>query len=635
MPFLLQSVVFPQERDPDLLPLYVDPDAWSKIGDEQVRVADRAGRAVVLDRRRVRVSAGTRASFGTYFNAFPASYWQHWTGVRQVTLTVSLSGPAAVLVYRSNGDGTTQRIAARDVGGESHSTFRLELDGYSDGGWIWFDVVAGEEPATLEGARWETDQAPERDGKASIGITTFNKPDYCVETLRALARSEDVRDVIDRIFLIDQGDRPVSSQPGFDAVAADLGDTLQVVVQANLGGSGGFSRAMAESLEREETAFVQLLDDDVEIEPESVRRGIVFARYTTKPAIVGGHMFDLLDRPRLHAFAEVVDELPFAWRPVHEDRMPHDFSVSNLRQSPLLHQRMDADYNGWWMCLIPTETIRAVGLAMPAFIKWDDAEYCLRAREAGFATVTLPGVALWHISWLGKDDFVDWQAYFHARNRIVAALLHSSAPRGGSLLRHSRRMDLKHLLSMQYYPVALRHRAIRDILTGPAHMHRTLRTVLPDARSLAAEFPETVLHREAGTPLRARLGRQVSEGRRGRSSLPGGWRLRWFTLSSLVRHWVRNPAHADGSLPEVEVSKTDAQWWRLPRYDSAIVSAANGSGKNVYVRDRARYRSMLVESVRLHRALSRRWPALAREYRRSLAAMTSPGAWQREFDAAD
>jgi galactofuranosylgalactofuranosylrhamnosyl-N-acetylglucosaminyl-diphospho-decaprenol beta-1,5/1,6-galactofuranosyltransferase len=73
----------------------------------------------------------------------------------------------------------------------------------------------------------------------------------------------------------------------------------------------------------------------------------------------------------------------------------------------------------------PDEIIREVGLALPAFIKWDDAEYSLRAREAGFPTVSVPGVALWHVSWVGKDDSIDWQAYFHARNRIVAGLLHS------------------------------------------------------------------------------------------------------------------------------------------------------------------------------------------------------------------
>jgi len=61
------------------------------------------------------------------------------------------------------------------------------------------------------------------------------------------------------------------------------------------------------------------------------------------------------------------------------------------------------------------------------------------------------------------------------------------------------------------------------------------------------------------------------------------------------------------------------------------VSAADGSGTNIYTRDRAKYRRMLIESVRLHRALKRRWPALSAEYRRALPELTSLEAWDRTF----
>lgn len=300
-----------------------------------------------------------------------------------------------------------------------------------------------------------------------------------METLRALASSPDALEFVDRIFLVDQGTQLVADQDGYAEVAERLGETLQVIRQGNLGGSGGFARAMHESLQRPESDFVQLLDDDVRIEPESLRRSIVFGQFATTPVLVGGHMFDLLDRPKLHGWAEVVDEGPFMWRNLYQEKMPHDFGVANLRQSPLLHMRMDADYNGWWMCLIPLDAVRKVGLSLPAFIKWDDAEFCLRAGEAGFPTVSMPGVALWHVSWVNKDDSIDWQAYFHARNRIVAGLLHSGAPRGGRLIVHSRRVDLKHLMMMQYYPVALRNRALRDVLSGPDHMRRNLATAMP------------------------------------------------------------------------------------------------------------------------------------------------------------
>lgn len=634
MTYLLQNVVFPHDRDPDLLPLYADPETWSVIDEEPVRVSNRAHLGNILGRRSARIVAGRRVSFATYFNAFPASYWQHWTTVRNVTLTVRTEGPATVLVYRSNGSGTVQRLDSSEVEGSATSRFELTLDQYSDGGWIWFDIVADDKPTIFVGAEWTTSQAPVRGGKASIGITTYNKPDYCVFTLQNLADSPDVLELVDRIFLIDQGDRRVDAEAAFPDVAERLGETLQVITQPNLGGSGGFARAMLETLQRPESDFVQLLDDDVRLEPESLRRSIVFGQFAISPTLVGAHMFDLLDRPKLHAWAEVVDNDPFMWRTLMQERMPHDFSVANLRQSPELHLRLDADYNGWWMCLIPTEVIREVGLSLPAFIKWDDAEFCLRAREAGFPTVSVPGVALWHVSWVGKDDSIDWQAYFHARNRIAAGLLHSNQPDGGRLLVHSRRLDFKHLMMMQYYPVALRHRAIRDILSGPAHMRKNLATAMPAARTLAAKFPETTVFKDDGAAvMRSRLGRQVFK-RLPKNTFdsPTGLRLRWFTASTMVSHWFHAPRPENIAEPEVEFGKGDAHWWRVPKFDSALVSAADGSGKNVYTRDRAKFRSMLVDSLRLHRQLRRQWPQLSAAYRAALdGELTSADAWRRTF----
>lgn len=636
MSYTVQNVVFPAERDPDILPLYADPETWATIEDVPVRLSQRAHMSNVLGRNRARVLPGRRVSFATYFNAFPASYWQHWTSIREVTLTVRTSGPGTVLVYRSTGQGVSQRAESREVTGDAETTFVLPVTSFSDGGWYWFDIVADEKALLFEGGEWQVHDLPVRTGKASLGITTFNKPSYCVETLRALGDSPDVLQVIDQVFLTDQGTDRVDAQPDFEEVAGVLGAQLTVLTQPNLGGSGGFSRAMAETLRRPESDFVLLLDDDVKIEPESILRAIAFGRFASRPTLVGAHMFDLLDRPKLHAWAEVVDNDPFMWRALYQEKLPHDFSVSNLRQTPWLHKRLDADYNGWWMCLIPTEVIREIGLSIPGFIKWDDAEFCLRAGDAGFPTVSMPGVALWHVSWVDKDDSIDWQAYFHARNRFVAALLHSHEPDGGRLIVHSRRADIKHLLSMQYYAVALRHRALRDLLTGPEHMHARLPSALADAREMAAKFPETKAYRVGDATPISRRGRQVFPVMRtGEMGNPTGLQLRVFMVKALVRSWLRGGTPTDRERPDVELAKADATWWHLPSYDSALVSTADGSGKNVYVRDKATFRRMLLDSFRLHRRISREWPRLSAQYRAAEPEFTSLATWERTFGAGN
>ena len=74
--------------------------------------------------------------------------------------------------------------------------------------------------------------------------------------------------------------------------------------------------------------------------------------------------------------------------------------------------------------MIPRQVAEELGQPLPLFIKWDDADYGLRAAEHGYGTVTMPGTAIWHMAWSDKDDAIDWQAYFHLRNRLVVAAMH-------------------------------------------------------------------------------------------------------------------------------------------------------------------------------------------------------------------
>ena len=99
-----------------------------------------------------------------------------------------------------------------------------------------------------------------------------------------------------------------------------------------------------------------------------------------RPTLVGGHMFSLYDRSVMHAYGEAMAKYKLVLgsgpgAPHHG----HDFARSSLRSTRWLHRRIDVDYNGWWMCLIPTQVIREIGLSLPMFIKWDDAEFGLRA----------------------------------------------------------------------------------------------------------------------------------------------------------------------------------------------------------------------------------------------------------------
>ncbi|MBA3295236.1 MAG: glycosyltransferase, partial [Geodermatophilaceae bacterium] len=518
---VVARVVFPEDRDLDTLPLYVDfapyigVDPATRIDPGAPPKADSRATPVTISpahseyirgRRSFAIPAGERVSFGSYFNAFPAAYWRRWTDVANVRLTVRTSGSPTVIVYRSNAHGATERMSATRLG-EGEWSIDLSLAPFGDGGWYWFDLAAGIEAAVLESAEWSVpDRGLERGG-TTIAITTFNRPDYCAAQLRQLGAAEGLLELLDEVLVMDQGTKNVVDQPDFAECDAGLDGKLRVIHQRNLGGSGGFARGMRETLGAGRSRYVLLLDDDIVLEPEGIARAVAFADECATPTIVGGHMFNMYERSVLHSWAETVKEWLFFWGPVTGTVQAHNFAVTNLRATAWLHKRFDVDYNGWWMCLIPLEVIDEIGLSLPLFIKWDDAEFGLRAGKAGFPTVTFPGAAVWHVPWMDKDDTTDWQAYYHQRNRWVVALLNSPYPRGGNLISWSLRGDLKHLLALQYSAVELRLQALEDVLDGPDRLHADLPTGLAKARATRAEFSDARTKRDLDafpTPRRVR-----------------------------------------------------------------------------------------------------------------------------------
>jgi galactofuranosylgalactofuranosylrhamnosyl-N-acetylglucosaminyl-diphospho-decaprenol beta-1,5/1,6-galactofuranosyltransferase len=609
----LQRVVLPTADgapagDPAaVLPLYVDGAARPDL------VAGRTG---------YRVPARQRVSFAAYFNAFPAAYWRRWTDVRDVTLRARVTAAATVEVLRSDSAGRTRTEAVRETPGSGGTVeVTVPLDGFDDGGWLWFDVRAGDRDAGVDSAEWLA-PGPAPQPTMSLGITTYNRVESCLALLRQLGGDAALLGRVDTVYVVDQGEDRVSAAPGFTEAAAGLGERLRLLEQPNLGGSGGFARCQLETLRAGRSDHLVLLDDDIVLETESLRRCLAYAARCTTPTLVGGQMFSLPEPTRLYATAECVDLRRFFWGPKHPGETQHDLAARGLADTGWLHRREDVNYNGWWMCLIPRPVMEKVGLSLPFFIRWDDAEYGLRAGAAGFATVTLPGAAVWHVPWTHKTDALDWQAYFHQRNRIVAALLHSPHRHGGRLLGELLAHQVKQLAAMQYSTAELRLLALADVLDGPGALHPALPGKPAQAR-------------------RARSGFADADVRPGPESFPapapaGGASRRtprWLVaVTGVARQLLPVPAAARRT-PQVHLPAGDAHWTRLLKYDSAVVSTADGSGAVWYRRDRATFADLARRSLVMHRRLLREWPRLAAEYRGALADVASPAAWEETFDS--
>ena len=617
---LLSRVILPRPGEPlDVRKLYIEESDTN------------ARRAHAPTRTTLEIGAESEVSFATYFNAFPASYWRRWSTLESVVLRVELTGSARVDVYRSKATGARITVGGTEVSSPDATTpttaeFEIGLGPFEDGGWIWFDITT-DSKTTVHSAGWYAPVPAPGRASVAVGIPTFNRPADCVNALTALTSDPLVDEVITAVIVTDQGNDKAKDHPGFPAAAERLGDRLSIHNQPNLGGSGGYSRVMYEALKNTDCEQILFMDDDIRIEPDSILRALAMNRFAKSPTLVGGQMLNLQEPSHLHVMGEMVDAANFMWTNAVNTEYDHNFAKYPLNdeeeyRSKLLHRRIDVDYNGWWMCMIPRQVAEELGQPLPLFIKWDDADYGLRAGEHGYPTVTLPGAAIWHMAWSDKDDAIDWQAYFHLRNRLVVAALHWDGNVRGLIASHMK-ATLKHLLCLEYSTVAIQNKAMDDFLAGPEHLFSILESALPEVRQLRSQYPDAIVLPSATalpTPSDKRWRKKVS--------IPTNPLSISVRLARGVAHQLRphDPVHHER--PQINVATQDARWFSLSRVDGVTVTTADGRGVVYRQRDRAKMIALLRASTRRQLKLARKFNRMRKVYRDALPVLSSKEKWE-------
>ncbi|MFI5778555.1 glycosyltransferase [Nocardia sp. NPDC051570] len=616
---LLQRIILPRPGEPlDVRTLYLEESATN------------ARRAHATSRTSLSIGAESEVSFCTYFNAVPASYWRRWSVLKSVVLRLDLSGHGRVDVYRSKADGSRIHVQGNEfttpAEGATDIEFEVDLAPFEDGGWIWFDITT-DSHVELRGGGWYAPIEAPGEGSIAVGMPTFNRPTDCVKTLAALGSDPLVLEKVKAVIIPDQGTRKVRDEPGFAEAAAVLGDRLAMHDQPNLGGSGGYSRVMYEALKTTDAQYIVYMDDDIEIEPDCILRALAFARFARTPTLVGGQMLNLQERSHLHTMGEVVDRGIWMWTAAPNVEYDHDFSKYPLRDrdnSKLLHRRIDVDFNGWWTCVIPRVVAEEIGQPLPLFLKWDDVEYGLRAKQAGYPTVTLPGAAVWHMAWSDKDDAIDWQAYFHLRNRLVVAALHLPND-GRPMVINTIKATLKHLLCLEYSTVAIQNQAIRDFLAGPDRLFQLLPRALGSVAAMRKDFPDAVVL-PSSTELPFASGSDV-----GAVGEPPNPIAKIVRLGKGVLHNLRPAKPEHHERPQLNVPTLDARWFLLSQVDGVTVTTADGRGVVYRKRDPRQALALFKEAMRLRKELAARFGEIRAQYRAAHPYLTSTAAWENAF----
>ena len=414
--------------------------------------------------------------FFTYFNACSLAKWKKYAGIKRVYLHLEFANEAINKEYactiqffgRSYLDSAASSLASgvrlTSTMGKTKENGSLVFDlliPETDYEVIGFalDVRGG---VVLEKAYYYARVAEEQINPVKIALctTTFLKEDYIIPNIE-LVKNEVLAadDVIAKnfhMFVIDNG-RTLDAE-----ALSDEGVT--VLPNPNVGGSGGFARGMMEDMKHDENfTHVLLMDDDVSISTESLRRTFNLLSLATgkyKNAFINGAML-VAEEPnrQFEDVSYVVNSGAYA-------SVKSNKYYMDQQQYIVRNEHIDVEipkaYGAWWFSCIPVSAIEQVGLPLPLFVRCDDVEYGMRAKPI---YMTMNGICVWHDGFMGRSR-ASVDSYQYVRNFLIMIAMTDCSSQDLFMLRMERALRLQ-LRVMSYDAADLILDGIADYLKGP------------------------------------------------------------------------------------------------------------------------------------------------------------------------
>jgi galactofuranosylgalactofuranosylrhamnosyl-N-acetylglucosaminyl-diphospho-decaprenol beta-1,5/1,6-galactofuranosyltransferase len=566
----------------------------------------------------LRIPPRTRVSFYSLFNHFPEAYWRHWTHADTLTFQARLNGSGVLRVWRDPSD--IDRIMRTDWLSDNDSVLLASkrFDDTSDtndavevpvpeavGGWrswgaLHVEVISGDDWVEVNDAEW-TCRAEKRPVRLAVGFTTFNRPAEVLANSRLLLEAEGSHDFIEMIFIIDQGTVKVREHVGFASLMDRHGSRLRIIEQGNFGGAGGFTRAIMEARRQGGASHMLLMDDDAELEPEAVRRSIMFHAISVDAVAVGGQMLN-------------------AYRPNELVESGGIYNRQSIRIESTTWRREEVnstgiafvDYNAWWFFTFPLDVIDRTGLPLPIFIRGDDIEFGLRLKENRIQTVTLPGAAVWHEPFYCKVG--GWTGYYDLRNLLIVATLHGRAGRLAPSLMIIQWV-FGRLVRFDYYSAWLFEQAACEFLAGPEAVVSDAPGTRQRIAAAAKRFHGRQSARSEETHPRAR--------KYPAARTMAGWaaRISRFILRNLIL-----PSPRAEVSPRYSLS-ADAHWWDIARHDVIVIDDPNQTCLEVRRRDRKTFLSIGTAAIRHAARLFVAYPSIRKRYRGVVSSWADEQFW--------
>ncbi len=241
---------------------------------------------------------------------------------------------------------------------------------------------------------------------------------------------------------------------------------VHIYPNQNVGGAGGFTRGIIESMDAEKKpTHIILMDDDVKILPESLIRtysllAIMKDEYDSH--FISGAMLFMEHMNIQHEDIGYVHK-DGSYGPRKPGFQLHLWDHVFMNEEE--YEPMPDSYAGWWYCCIPVKTIDMNKLPIPLFIRGDDVEYSVK-QHARF--ITLGGICIWHKGFANKYNAA-LELYLVHRNSLITQAM-SGIYQDADFIERINGFFEKEIRRLSYQSCELLLDAVEDYLNGPEFM---------------------------------------------------------------------------------------------------------------------------------------------------------------------
>lgn len=244
--------------------------------------------------------------------------------------------------------------------------------------------------------------------KILVIAVTFNKKEYVANLLKSL-KEIDYKNFV--VVVVDNA----SMDGTAEYIEGHFPDIIVIKNSENTGGSGGFNTGLEYAFEQEGYEYYWLLDNDVVVSPDALRK-LVSVLDNERDAAVAGSQMCQLDNP------EVTNEIG-AYVDLHNGGLVLNRHLTRRKNNT--SGTYDVDYVAAASMLVRADVAKKAGLWEDFFIHFDDVDWCLRIKKMGYRILGAADSVIWHLSAAEKP--VTWQQYYDVRNMLFLLDKHTTA----------------------------------------------------------------------------------------------------------------------------------------------------------------------------------------------------------------